>query len=445
MGRDRLRWGAQVLAVAGMLAAGPLALWLSAAPSQATIDLAAAEAQRGEWSRWRGPNGDGLSQEKNLLDSWPAEGPPLLWKVKGFGKGYSSLAVKGGGLFTMGKVDGAVHIIAAKASDGGIVWSTPITSGGNDPNCTPTVDGGQVFALANNGVLGCVDLRTGAKQWTVDFKQDLGGDMMSGWGYSESPLVDGNLVICTPGGNQCLLAALDRKTGKPVWKTAVTEPIGNRGKDGAGYASPVISYACGVKQYITLTGRGIVSVEAASGKLLWSYNDVANGTANIPTPLIQDDYVFCSSGYGTGSALLHIKRDGDKLVAEEKYFLGADKLQNHHGGMILKDGYVYCGHGHNNGFPVCIKLADGEDAWRPGRGAGKESAAIAYADGHLYFRYQDGVMALVEATPKEYILKGSFKIAVKNGNSWPHPVIAGGKLLLRDQNDLVCYDVRKKP
>lgn len=404
-------------------------------------DLAVAEAERGEWSRWRGPNGDGLSAETGLLTEWPAEGPALVWQAKGLGGGMASVAVADGRIYTLGNQVGN-KLFAVNVADGSIVWASEKFGGGN-PNCTPTVDGDRVYGLSNDGELACVAAADGKILWQKNFKNDFGGQMMSGWGYSESPLVDGDRLICTPGSQDALLAALDKKTGKTIWKTPVTADLGRRGKDGAGYASIVISHAAGIKQYITLVGRGIVSVDANTGKLLWSYNGVANGTANIPTPIVSGDYVFCSSGYGTGSALLQVTRKGKAFEAEEMYFLGSNKLQNHHGGMILKDGYIYCGHGHNKGLPVCINLKTGEDAWRPGQGAGSDSAAIAYADGHFYFRYQDGTMALVEATPTEYKLKGQFKIKTHHGNSWPHPVIAGGKLYLRDQNDLLCYDVKK--
>ncbi len=188
----------------------------------------------------------------------------------------------------------------------------------------------------------------------------------------------------------------------------------------------------------------LAGVSAADGKLLWTYNRVANGTANIPTPIVKGDYVFCSSGYGTGAGLLKLVKDGSGVKALEQYFLEASELQNHHGGMVLVGDYVYCGHGHNQGFPICVEMLSGKITWEPGRGPGKESAAITCADGHLYFRYQDGVMALIEATPDKYVLKGSFQLPSLNGPSWPHPVVAGGRLYLRDQDTLLCYDVKRK-
>jgi outer membrane protein assembly factor BamB len=408
-------------------------------------DLAKAEAQKGNWSRWRGPNGDGISQETGLLKEWPADGPPLLWKSKGMGNGFSSIAVADGFLYTMGAKEGESHLVCAKADDGSVVWSTPLGDKGSGPNCTPTLDGDMVYGVTHDGVIACCNTKTGELVWKTSFSKDFGGKMHSGWGYSESPLIDGELLICTPGSPTAMLAGLKKKTGEVVWKTKMPETTGRKGGDGAGYSSIVIGNCGGVKQYITLVGRGVIGVEAKTGTFLWGYNQVANGTANIPTPIIKGDFVFCSSGYGDGgTALLKINRQGNQFAAEEVYWKSNKELQNHHGGMISLGDYVFMGHGHNNGFPVCVDMKTGTPTWGPDRGPGKESAAIAYADGHLYFRYQDGIMALIEANPKEYKLKGQFKIAVKNGNSWPHPVIAGGKLYLRDQNDLVCYDIHEK-
>ncbi|MGI8981392.1 MAG: PQQ-binding-like beta-propeller repeat protein [Pirellulaceae bacterium] len=418
----------------------------AAAPSPAkpTLDLAKAEAQKGEWSRWRGPNGDAISAEKGLLTEWPKEGPPLAWQSKGFGNGFSSVAVAGGKIFTLGKKGGKTEMIAANVKDGKIHWSTPFGDG-DKPNCTPTVDGNLVFGVSCAGDLACCDTKTGKLLWSQSFPKDFGGRMHSDWGYSESPLVDGDLLIVTPGAEKALLAALDKKTGKVVWQTAATrEQLGRDGGDGAAYASIVISHAAGVKQYVTLVGHGLVGVDAETGKLLWNYSAVANGTANIPTPIVSGDFVFGSSGYGKGSALLKIVRNGDKFEAEEEYFLEGKQLQNHHGGMIRLGNYIYLGHGHDYGVPVCIDMTTGKDTWREDQPPGGNSAALAYADGHLYFRYQDATMVLIEANPKTYKLKGKFKIKTHNDNSWPHPVIAGGKLYLRDQDDLLCYDIKAK-
>jgi outer membrane protein assembly factor BamB len=408
-------------------------------------------AAAGDWPSWRGPNRDGISLEKNLLAEWSDDGPPLAWQVEGVGRGYSSLVVSEDRIFTMGEANKdkdnprkkRCYLIALSSKDGSELWATEV-SGGN-PNCTPTVDGDRVYALARDGVLACINAESGELLWNKSYPQDFGGKMMSGWGYSESPLIDGDRLICTPGSSDAMIAALDKATGSVIWQSSVSD-LGSRGRDGAAYSSIVISEAAGVKQYVQLTGRGIVSVDAEDGTLLWSYNRIANGTANISTPLVRGDHVFCSTGYGTGAALLKIVRDGDALKAEEVYFLNARDMQNHHGGMVLFGDHIYCGNGHNKGFPLCINLLTGEQAWNGGRGPGGGSAAVLLADGHLYFRYEDGTMALIEATPDEYRLKGEFKVATaasKNRN-WQHPVIVDGLLYIRDQNTLMCYDIRKQ-
>lgn len=415
---------------------------LSFAAACAPLAASAAKPETG-WPSWRGPNRDGISQETGLLDKWPAGGPKLLWQAEGLGSGYSSVSIADEKIFTMGRRDRQCYLIALELDGGKELWATKV--GGGSPNCTPTVDGDLVYALSRNGDLICAKTDTGREVWRKNYPRDFGGKMMSGWGYSESPLVDGDRLICTPGSNRAMMAALDKKTGRVIWRCAMPGNTGNRGRDGAGYSSVVISNGGGVKQYIQLVGRGVISVDAKTGKLLWGYNRVANGTANVPTPIVKGDYVFCSSGYGTGSALLKIVKRGRSVQAVEQYFLSARVLQNHHGGMILVGDHVYCGHGHNKGFPICIEMKTGRVKWGGRiRGPGGGSAAIVYADGHLYFRYENGTMALIEATPKAYRLKGSFQLAVKHDRSWPHPVIYDGKLFLRDQQSLMCYDISKK-
>ena len=252
-----------------------------------------------EWPSWRGPKRDALSTEKGLLKSWPESGPKMDWRVEGLGAAYSSLAISHGQIFTMGIIGEDECLISLDLKDGKQKWKTPLGTNG-EPNCTPTIDGELVYALGREGTLICADRDSGKIVWKVDFKKDFGGKMMSGWGYSESPLVDGELLIVTPGGKDAMLAALNKKTGKPVWGTKVPDNLNG----GAAYSSVVISNAGGVKQYVQLVGKGIIGVHAKTGIGLWNYERIANGTANIPTPIVSGDYVFCSTGYGTGSALL---------------------------------------------------------------------------------------------------------------------------------------------
>jgi outer membrane protein assembly factor BamB len=393
-----------------------------------------------DWPQWRGPRRDAVSTDRGLLQAWPKEGPPLLWTAKGLGRGYSSVSIAGGKIFTMGDRGKEQFLIALDMASQKELWAARVGQpwGDGGPRCTPTVDGDLVYGLSPHGDLVCVETASGKERWRKNLPRDFHGHMMSGWGYSESPLVDGDKLICTPGGREATLVALNKKTGEVIWRAVVPEG------DGAGYASAVISQAAGIRQYVQLLGRGIVGVAAKDGKFLWRYNRIANGTANIPTPLVKDDLVFCSTGYDAGSALLRLIADGDGVKAEEVYFLKSRDLQNHHGGLVLVGDYVYGGHGHNNGSPVCVDLKSGKITWRKDRGPGSGSAAVVYADGELYFRYQDGLMALIEASPEGYKAKGTFKIPHSDrAPSWAHPVVAGGKLYLREQDRIMCYDLRQ--
>jgi outer membrane protein assembly factor BamB len=397
-------------------------------------------ASAGEWPQWRGPDRNGVSKDTGLLKQWPQDGPPLAWTANEMGGGFGSVAVTGGRIYVTGDRGGGQNVSCVNASDGTIIWATPIGKPADGARSTPTVDGDLLFALSSRGnqdaEIVCLETATGKEQWRKNFRSDFNGRMMSNWGYSESPLVDGDHVICTPGGSDATLVALKKKTGDVVWKAKVP------GGDAAGYASAVVAEVGGVRQYVQLLEKGIVGVAAKDGKFLWRYDKIANGTANIPTPIVRGDLVFCSTGYNTGAALLKLTAGGGGVRMEEKYFIPANQFQNHHGGMVLIGDYIYAGSGHNNGLPACIDLKSGKLAWGPQRGPGEKSAAIAYADGHLYFRYENAVMALIEASPKGYKAKGSFKIPNGQQPSWSHPVVAGGRLYLRDQDRLLCYDVR---
>ena len=405
-------------------------------------------ASADEWPQWRGPNRDGVSSDKGLLKSWSEDGPPLAWKTTNIGIGLSAPSVAAGKVFTMGDRDDGGYVICLNVVDGKEVWSQKIgakSNCGNDgegPHATPAIDGKLLYALTGNGELACLETATGKEVWKKEYKKDFGGKMMSGWNYSESPLVDGDWLICTPGGKDAGIVALEKKTGDVVWKTAIDIP-GGKGKDGAAYSSIIISNGAGVKQYVQLMGKGVVGVRAKDGKQLWSYSNVANGTANIPTPIVKDDYIFCSTGYGAGSALLKLTPSGDGGVnAEEVYFLKGDLLQNHHGGAVMLGDYIYGGNGHNNGFPFCLEWKTGKVLYNKDRGPGSGSAAVGYADGLFYFRYQNGMMSLLDMNPEGFKVVSKFKIPDQKKPSWPPPIIIGGKLYLREQDTLLCYNVK---
>lgn len=403
-----------------------------------------------DWPGWRGAERNGQSPETGLLQTWPEGGPPLAWKAKGLGSGYSSVSVADGKIFTMGDVGKKQFVLALSLEkEGKQLWKTSIGPSWEDeylgPRSTPTYDDGRVYALSTEGLLVALDAETGKEIWKRDLVADFGASVMKArgqwdWKFAESPLVDGDRVIVTPGVRDAALVALDKKTGEEIWRAKIPL-VGIKGADGAGYSSVVISNGAGVKQYVQLFGRGVFAVEAATGKYLWGYNKVANDVANIPTPIVDGDHVFASTGYGAGSVLLHLTKTEDGVAAEEVYFLSGDTMQNHHGGLILRDGTIYTGTGHNRGFPLATEMATGKIAWGPVRNDGQSSAAITYADGRIYFRYQNGTMILVEATPEEYREHGSFDIPDVRQFSWSHPVISDGKLYLREQENLYVYDV----
>jgi len=405
-----------------------------------------------DWLQWRGSGRANLSSETGLYDQWGDDGPPLAWMADGLGAGYASVTVKGDRIYTTGNFDDSQSAIAIDANDGKIVWKKAITEGApkhgyEGSRTTPTIDGDRLYLVSSDGKIVCLNRESGDEIWSRNFS-DWGGKMMSGWGFSESPLVDGDWVLCTPGGPDGMVVALDKISGKQVWATKLPEYGDEEGvnskniRDGAGYASIVTSNGAGVKQYVQLVGRGLIGIRAKDGKLLWRYVRVSNGTANIPTAIVDGDLVFTSTAYNTGAACLKLVANGDGVTAEEVYWLDSKQFQNKHGGMTLVNGYIYAGHGNGSGLPICLNMKTGEVAWGPERSEGKGETSLIYADGRIIMRRQDGVVILLEATPEAYREIGTFEPAYQEGKTWAHPTIANGKLYLREQGKLMCYRLK---
>jgi outer membrane protein assembly factor BamB len=386
-----------------------------------------------DWTQWRGPNRDGISPETNLLREWPAGGPPLAWKATGLGEGYAAPAVSGGRIYGSGYRGEDEVAWALDAATGKEVWSTRIAPANrrieysHGPRATPAIDGDLLFVFGLGGNIACLETKSGKLIWTRDFEKDFGGVMMSQWGFSESPLVDGEHLICTPGGKKGTVAALNKRTGDLVWQSRELT-------DAASYSSLVTAEIGGERQYIVLTGESVAGIAPKDGRVLWRAERPGK-TAVVPTPIVRGNQVWVTSGYNVGCNLFEVSR-GSAFKVEQVY--AERRVANHHGGAVLVGDHIYTTSGPTLN---CVELATGKVVWRE-RSIGEGS--IAYADGHLYLRSQNGPVALIEANPKEYIEKGRFDQPDRSDEkSWAHPVIAGGRLYLRDMDALFCYDVKK--
>ncbi|GAA4435715.1 PQQ-binding-like beta-propeller repeat protein [Bremerella cremea] len=402
-----------------------------------------------DWPQWRGPDRDGKSSATGLISNWEDQQPKLLWMGEGLGAGYASVSIVGDDLYTTGNFDDGQAVVAFDLNSKKVAWKKILTDkvprhGYEGSRCTPTVDGDDLYVVMSEGTVARLNRKSGDVVWKRNLQEEYGASLPT-WGFAESPLIDGDRLICGAGSSKALLVCLDKKTGKEIWVTPRGDAeLGDQGKDEAGYSSTLVCNAAGRKQYVKLIGRGLIGVDANTGELLWSYNAVANGTANIPDPIIDGDYIFASTGYQTGAGLVHIQNKGGKIVAEEVYFLDSKTFQNHHGGMVKVGDYIYAGTKHNAGFPICVEMKTGKVQWGGDfRPEGKGSAAILFADGNIIYRYQSGILALVEANPKEYVLKGTLTPEYQERESWAHPVIVDGKLYLREQDKLMCYDLRR--
>jgi len=394
-----------------------------------------------DWTQWRGPNRDGVSPAKNLLKSWSPAGPKLVWQVKDIGDGYGSVAVAGNRLYLLANkgLDNE-FVVALDAANGKSLWTTKIGKVGNPEQqpsypgarTTPTLDGNLLYALGSDGDLVCLETSTGAIKWQKNLRTDFGGKYGE-WAYSESPLVDGDKVIVTPGGPGAAMVALNKQTGAVIWKAAVP------GDDIAGYSSAVVLETAGTRQYVQYMSKGVVGVDAKTGKFLWRFdktNDPRFGM-HAATPIVIGNAVYSASGGGGG--LAKIQSSEGTLTAEPVYV--ERKAPNYFGGAVKVGDYIY---GTTNTVLVCIEASTGKIQWED-RSVGPSS--LCYADGRLYVRGENGAVALVEATPTAYKELGRFTPsdppARGQAKAWAYPAIANGRLYLRDLGSLWVYDIRE--
>ncbi len=396
--------------------------------------------QASDWPQFRGPNRDGVSTDKGLLKEWPSEGPALAWNCTGIGVGFSSVSIVGNTIYTMGDLKEGCHVFAIDRTKGEILWKYLVgKDGGNykGPRCTPTIDGDALYALGQFGDFVCLDAKTGSERWTKNFPKDFKGKS-GGWNYTESPLIDGDKVIVTPGGPESAMIALNKKNGDIIWKGVI--PKG----ESAGYSSIIAAEFGGVRQYIQLLSNGLASFSADKGELLWRYGTersrFGSNTANIPTVIVEGNKVFASAGYGRGAALLTITQADGKFEVKEEYW--ANVLTNKHGGVIHVGDSLY-GDRDDSGHPWSANFATGKVKWTTtDRNKGSGSAAPTFADGLLYIRYANGWVCLVNPEDGKEI--STFKIPNGTRDCWAHPVVLDGKMYIRETDTLWVYDVKAK-
>ncbi len=399
-----------------------------------------------DWPQWRGPQRNGISTESGLLQQWSAEGPKLLWQVNDIGDGFSTPAVVGTRIYLMSNRGLENEFVQALSTqDGKPIWTTRVGNVGNpDQNppypkarSTPTVDGDFIYALGSDGDLACLETGSGKIQWQKSLRKEFGGQPHE-WAYAESPLVDGDVLVVTPGGAQATLVALNKKTGAVIWKSAVP------GGDPAGYASAIVVQGGGRKQYVQFLSKGIVGVDAKTGEFLWRYKEVVKGPAQAFTPVARDGYVY-GGALSVGGGLVRLKPEGNGVAAEQVYF--ARGLPNGFGGAVLVGDYLY-GTEMAGAELVAVEFTTGKVMWKA-ESIGR--ASVAYADGLLYIRGWNGDVALVEATPEGYREKGRFTSPAQpkhkqagqySDTAYTYPVIANGRLYIRDLGTLWAYDIK---
>ncbi len=386
---------------------------------------------RADWPQWRGPKRDGLSTDTGLLKAWPANGPAALWSAGSLGDGYGSVSMAGDRLLVQGGKNGQSVVTCLNRNDGKPMWSASIgqrldQDRGPGPRGTPAIEGDRAYVITEAGDLACLKLSDGGVLWRRQLLREFSGSNPY-WLISESPLIDGANVIATPGGRGAGIVALEKTSGKTVWTSKELN-------DAAGYSSCIAADVSGVRAVMTITAEAAVGVRASDGKLLWRYERVANGTANVATPVVAGNKVFYSTAYGTGCALLELTPKNGLLEAREVYF--NREMQNHHGGVVLVNGHLY---GFSNAILTCMDFATGAVKWRD-RSVGKGS--LTYADGQLYLLGERNTVGLADASPDGYREKGQFRIPDQGLPSWAHPVVCAGRLYIRNQSTLTCYNVK---
>jgi outer membrane protein assembly factor BamB len=405
-----------------------------------SVARGAEPAEQGFWPQWRGPDRTNVARDTGLLKAWPEGGPPLLWKAEGLGEGVPSVAVAGGKVFVLGYRDDKEFLTAVNENDGTRAWSVSVGPAVKEMSImrwlsqrTPTVDGDRVYAFTARGQLICLATGDGKELWRKDYIKDFGG-RPGNWGYCDFPLVDGDRLIGTPGAANATLVALNKKTGEVIWKCAL--PGNSRNT----YGGVVAATIGGVRQYVHQLDMGIVGVAASDGKILWQFPDIRSEMGNVHTAIVRGSEVFASCGWGVGAALLKLLPDGSAFRAEALYKVKSSAvLESWRGSSMAVGDFVLTVNGG------CLE-------WKTGKLIGYDrslgAGTATFADQRLYHRTGQNKVTLCEISDKgTFIRHGSFSPPrlpkpPTNEPAWTFPVVAGGRLYLRDHDWLLCYDVR---
>jgi len=407
-----------------------IATWTGASVSAQTVAY---------WPQFRGPDRSNVAKDTGLLKEWPKDGPPLVWKVTDLGTGMAPVSVAEGRIYTLAFREGKEYAVALDRGTGKEIWAVALGAGRQEAGMQfhfqrqPVVDHDRLYVFSANAELFCLEADAGQVVWKKDYRKDFGA-RPSSFGQNDHPLVDGDRLICTPGGKDATLVALNKLTGEVIWKAVAPEG------DTAAHSPVVVAEVDGIRLYVELLSRGLVGISAKDGKVLWRYNRASNNVINVPAPIVHGDHIFVSSAYGVGSALLKLTSVEKEIKVEEVYF--TKDFQNLNGGMVLVGDHIYGGHRHGiSGGPLgCLELKAGKLVWSKPPG---DCTNVLAAEGHLYCRYTSGIITLVEATPEGYKEKGRFMPPDRTKSAaWTYLVLAGKRLYVRDQSVLLCYDLR---
>jgi outer membrane protein assembly factor BamB len=403
------------------------------------------ELKAQDWSQWRGPNREGIVKKAGFNLDWAQKKPSLSWTFRQAGAGYSAPVVVGTTLYCQGAAEEGDFAFALDTKTGKLKWKQIlgeqfVESRGNGPRGSVTVDGDKLYLIRGGGQIHCLSAADGKMLWQKDFKDDFDGKMMSGWGFSESPLIDGKLVIFSPGGSDGSVIALDKNTGATVWRTTDLT-------DNAAHSSAIVAEVDGIRQYILLTAKCAAGVAPKDGKLLWKVDVPGFRTAVIPTPIYHDHMVYITNGYNFGCILVKLTRSGDIFNTETVY--ANQNMMNAHGGVVLMNGYIYGYADRPVSGWVCQDLKTGENVWVEKNDEVSKGAVLAVNDRLLLMNEKGGMITVVAASPDGWKEFGRMpipersEIKTMDNSVWTHPVVADGKLFMRDHDLLFCFDLTK--